>query len=372
MDNLEDFLEDLLNQRGSKDYFLRTLLFHQKANRGEYELIDIVDGQQRLTTVMIFMSVIIDILKSLDSALITSKTFSRYVYDGENYKLELENEDSSFLHNSILGATPSPICETPAQTKFLNAKEYFKKNLSTLEYEKLENLYQVLINSDVILYIVDKISDATQIFELLNDRERRLTNLEGVKSFLMYRIGCLHLKDDGEQATNSIQYNFSAIYRLIEKYSINENDVLRYHTIAFEDSKTDDYNAPDKFIKHKINKLFEKSSDDHLIKDEILGYVKRLHKSFNIFKEIQANSLKSSSIYELQMIGRVNPFYPLITISLLIKEKNSALSILLLRGLSRWNLMMILKRNFYILLGILLLIQLHQIHAKEIKVLMIK
>ena len=323
-ENIIEFLEDLSNQRGSKSYFLGTILFHQKQSHGEYEILDIVDGQQRLTTIMIFMKVIIKILEANNSSVISSKTFSRYIFDGDNYKLELENEDNSFLQNSILGDIPVSTTETPSQTRLINAKKLFEKTLSNYSKDKLESIYEVLVNSDIILYIVDKISDATQIFELLNDRGRKLTNLEGVKSFLMYRIGCLHLKDGGEQATNTIQDNFSSIYRTIEKYNINENDVLRYHTIAFENSKTDDYNAPVKFIKNKVNNLFETnvSNDDHLIKDEILQYVERLKNSFNIYKVLIENKENYNSMNQLLMIGRVKFFYPLMMF-IYKKNKNS-------------------------------------------------
>ena len=308
-ENLEYFLDDLINQRGDKDYFLGTLLFHQKGNRGEYEIIDIVDGQQRLTTIIIFMKVIIELLKYKESELITNKTYYRYIYDGENYKLELENEDSAFLHNTIFNENKVNF-ETPSQKRLTEAKQYFKKELSKFDKEILEKLFTTLVNSDVIIYIVDKISDATQIFELLNDRGRKLTNLEGVKSFLMYKIGCLNLKDNGEQSINIIQDNFSSIYRLIEKYSLNENDLLRYHTIAFEKSKTDDYDSPEKFIKNRINQLFLKDENDKKIRNEIIEYVSRLKNSFDIFNSLHYQD-RCLMMDNLVMIGRVRPFYPL-------------------------------------------------------------
>lgn len=308
-ENLEDFLDDLINQRGEKDYFLGTLLFHERDNRGEYEIIDIVDGQQRVTTIIIFMKVLIELLQKEKSEIITKKTYSRYIYDGENYKLELENEDTAFLHNAIFNDNKINI-ETPSQKRLLEAKLYFEKELSKFDKNILEKLFKTLVNSDVIIYIVDKISDATQIFELLNDRGRKLTNLEGIKSFLMYKIGCLNLKGEGEQSINIIQDNFSSIYRLIEKYNLNENELLRYHTIAFENSKTDDYDNPEKFIKNKINKLFLINEDDKQIKNEIIGYVNRLKNSFDIFNALH-NQDYCPMMDNLIMIGRVKPFYPL-------------------------------------------------------------
>jgi len=311
--NLKDFLDDLLNQRGEKSYFLGTLLFHQKSNKGEYEYVDIVDGQQRLTSIILFVKVIILLLKNKESEMVTEKTHSRYIYDGECYTLELENEDNSFLHSHILGqkSTIEDIAvETPSQKRLQKSLSYFEKELSLLNLTELERIYTVLIDSDVIVYIVDKISDATQIFELLNDRGRKLTHLESVKSFLMYRIGCLDLKGDGEQAVISIQDNFAAIYRHIEKHQINENDILRYHTIAFEKSKTDDYKAPELYIKNKINRMFSGNVDTNTIKTLIVEYVGRLKESFEVFCQLKNNSMELNSLDQLFMIGRVNPFYP--------------------------------------------------------------
>ncbi len=313
-DNLLDFFDDLLNHRGNKSYFLGTLLFHQKPNRGEYEIIDIVDGQQRLTTTIIFQKALISILKDRNSTKISNKTYFRYIKDADNvYKLELENDDNAFLHASILDDENATNIETPSQKKLIFAKTYFKDNLKKLSTEKLEHIYDILTNAEVILYVVNKISDATQIFELLNDRGRRLTELEGIKSFLMYKISSLHLKEF-DQPINDIQGNFSSIYRLMEQNNLNDKEILRYHTIAFEKSKIEDYDKPDKFIKDKINSLFDKSEHDEVIKTEILDYVKRLKKSFDISKCIKTNLPKSQNLDNLVMIGRVNPFYPFLMI----------------------------------------------------------
>lgn len=307
-ENLTDFLDDLINHRGDKEYFLGTFLFHQQPNRGEYELIDIVDGQQRLTTIILFQKELISVLGET-SQKISDKTFYRYVKDRDGvYKLELDNDDNTFLHN-LIDNEEIDNTETPSQKNLLFSKSFFQKELKKLSTEKLEHIYEILINAEIILYIVNKISDATQIFELLNDRGRRLTNLEGIKSFLMYKISSLKLKDF-EQPIKDIQGNFSSIYRIIEQNSIDENDVLRYHTITFEKSKSEDYNKSDKFIKNKINNQFDNSTNDDIIKNEILDYVKRLKRSFDIYKEIKQNTLQSEHLEKLLMVGRVNPFFP--------------------------------------------------------------
>ena len=53
---LPDFIEDIDNQALGRDYFLGTILFQEKSEKhAGFDLIDIVDGQQRITTTIIFM-----------------------------------------------------------------------------------------------------------------------------------------------------------------------------------------------------------------------------------------------------------------------------------------------------------------------------
>ena len=60
---LGDFVDDIENQRLDKDYFFGTILFQEKGISDDFEVIDIVDGQQRITTLIIFMKILIDQLK---------------------------------------------------------------------------------------------------------------------------------------------------------------------------------------------------------------------------------------------------------------------------------------------------------------------
>ena len=47
---LKDFVEDIENQKPDRSYFFGTILFQAQPRREGFEIIDIVDGQQRITT----------------------------------------------------------------------------------------------------------------------------------------------------------------------------------------------------------------------------------------------------------------------------------------------------------------------------------
>ena len=61
---LQDFINDIDNQIIGIDYFFGTILLQIRDNEGYFKVIDIVDGQQRLTTLTIFMRLLLERLSS--------------------------------------------------------------------------------------------------------------------------------------------------------------------------------------------------------------------------------------------------------------------------------------------------------------------
>lgn len=306
-ENLQEFLTDLVNQYKDRKYFLGSFLFHINGKRDEFTVIDIVDGQQRLTTFIIFIQALINKLMEKNSTIVSQRTQRIFIKDDDVFKLELSNEDTSFIHNYIL--TDNPLKEiktnTPAQTLLLQAKLFFTEELKNLDIDILEKIYVTSTEADVLLYVVDEINAATQIFELLNDRGKQLTDLEAIKSFLMYNVGLV--SKNPNQIIKNIQSNFGEIYRLIEQNELNEKDIIRYHTIAFEGSEED----PKKFIKTKILNAIKTDLSETVVKT-ISDYAIRLKESFEVFVQIQNLKATKTELSKLFMIGRVAPFYPVL------------------------------------------------------------
>jgi uncharacterized protein with ParB-like and HNH nuclease domain len=306
--NLNDYLTDIINQQPNRPYFYGTFLFHNNGQRGDFRIIDIVDGQQRLTTFLLFMNELLTILSSHKSTKISQRTERIFIKDDDVFKLELSNEDNSFLHDYVFSGQPlgEVKAATPSQRLLLEAKKYFRTRLSEFSVEKLEKIYTTITEADVLLYVVDEISEATQIFALLNDRGRPLTDLEAIKSFLMYNIGLASKHPN--QLIGNIQENFAKIYRLIEKHNLTEEDILRYHTIAFEDTSKTNSKL---FIKNKISNLINSNELD-IAKEAIMNYCLRLKETFELYVSIQENKEHNKGLEVFFMIGKVAPFYPLL------------------------------------------------------------
>lgn len=324
---LPDFIEDIDNQSLGRDYFLGTILFQEKDEKQSgFDIIDIVDGQQRITTIIVFMKVLLDILAERMSLeeferLGLDLVLETYISNKGRPKLQAISPDNDFFQNYILSDSHGfDYIETPSQRRLFQAKQYFKEKLDSRSIENLLELKSKLDeHTKVLTYSVKDASEATLIFETTNDRGKRLTNLEKIKSFLMYKT-YLAAGDDVEHHLASIQQRFADIFRELELFDgrLDEDAVLQYHCIAFESwSDKEGYQQPMGFIRGILNPLIARGK-----KQESLAFIDRfsreLKESFRIMREILGS--QSTSYRDLVCLERLGSFYPLLLKSYKLDE----------------------------------------------------
>ncbi len=276
---LEDLWDDLLYLESSKKHYYGTILLkkarEEKQGLKTYEIYDIIDGQQRITTVLILLREIISQLKNLDadSAEELTKLEGEYLKYKTIYKLELLGDDDVFFRNYIIDDTEYPDATlTSSQRRLKDAKLFFRKKLETIK--KLEpnkfgdsvgQFLDKIGNLEIITYPVENDAEAARIFETVNDRGKQLTNLEKTKSFLMQMVYLTVPNEYGDSTSYLRQINdsFSRIFRDFEEIrntdrgkELGEDDIQRYHFIAYisSDIKTS-YRYLD-FLKDKIRVMY--------------------------------------------------------------------------------------------------------------------
>ena len=322
--NLDSFLSDLRSHpyNTEKSYFYGTILLSRARDIRLRHLVacDVVDGQQRLTTACIFIMVAIERLRKdpeqSDLAHIYHETFIKDRLDGR--KLSTVESDDGFFERYILGEATydSSQFSTPSQRRLLEARSYFMAAIEELDVEELIRLVSTLHDSQVLVYAVESDIEATQIFELQNDRGRPLTNLEALKSFLMYGL-YLYAKDDIRTDLPIVQKNFASIYRAAEIMEgmydhRSEDELLSDHCIAFEEWRTvdggDGWSQPKQLVRAILHDV------PHDAKGAwIKNFSYRLCESFQMAQQImEARDAENGiALGELTALGRTAAYWPL-------------------------------------------------------------
>ncbi|MEI6260988.1 MAG: DUF262 domain-containing HNH endonuclease family protein [Deltaproteobacteria bacterium] len=220
------FLEDLLEQRGKK-YYLGQLLFERDGNT-----LFVIDGQQRLTTIILFMSVIAKILhtKGCDIESIRETYLTDIFKTIDDDQVIFKKITQKHLVSRIDDT------ETISQRRIIKAFVLFEEELSKFDIENLQKIQQTLENAVITTFYISNKIEATQVFEYQNNRGKELSRFEIIKAYLMHQI---YIQSDNyNQANNDIaeiQSVISKTYRYIEAVEgyFTENELLDNHCNLF-------------------------------------------------------------------------------------------------------------------------------------------
>ena len=223
-EQLEDFYSDIISnireENGSystQEYFFGTVMLVGNMDKPNIP-IEIIDGQQRITTITIFLSVLSNVLYNYDDKL--STLLWKYIIaqdnDGNFYNV-LENESASpYFQKKIQKRTINPELDKKNDTfprvditdirnieKKLSmegqlikkAYDFFKEKLedenlsapifknSTLsKIEKLKLVRDQLLRSTFVYIISESVNDVNIIFENINSKGLKLSGLDLIKN----------------------------------------------------------------------------------------------------------------------------------------------------------------------------------------------
>lgn len=296
------FLDDLKEQKGKK-YYLGQLLFER-----EGDTLFIIDGQQRLTTTVLFLSALSKVL--IENGVDVSNIRDTYLTD----VLKTIDDDQVIFKKITQKHLISAIddTETISQKRLIEAFQFFENELKLLDQETVK-LIKATLESAVIstFYITNKI-EATQVFEYQNNRGKDLSRFEVIKAYLMHQI-YIQSKDN-KQANNDIaeiQSSISKTYRYIEAVEgyFTENELLDNYCNLF-------YN-----ISGNIEAIKE-----HLIKvDDKTEWIKLFFENFveltHSAKSVVSNK-NQSEITNLFFVGN-EANWKLVLLTLFYKGENS-------------------------------------------------
>jgi uncharacterized protein with ParB-like and HNH nuclease domain len=317
----------------------------------------IVDGQQRITTVIILITSILD---KLDNGITFTGSTKKSIYEkyvkAENHKgktfiFGYEKDDPSyeFLKAKIYKENAANSLNQPETlyTKNLDfAKDYFDERLKNFPTSKLENLFSKLTqNIKFNLYEVDEDLDVYVMFETMNNRGKPLSKLELLKNRLIYLSTILdNSSEEINTLRNQINESWKTIYSFLGKnkeQTLDDDDFLKNHTymyFGYMDKTADlfsEYLLDEHFTtKNVLDKIVRLST----IENYVISIQKSVQKWFEInFPFHEASTLHPNLKEWVDKINRLKyaPFEPNIMAALLSNSPIDAM-LKLLKAMDRY------------------------------------
>jgi hypothetical protein len=228
-----------------KRYFLGHFLFERE--RPDANEFLVIDGQQRLTTVVLFFHCLNlelaarqqagePLQRSDGSAVEVQALRETYVMAGHGgRKMRTVDYDDALFRSLLL---PAPSTGKPKTRSGERIQEAVKLMVRWMAEEpstpELIRWMELVETAVVTTFEVNSKEQATQIFAFQNDRGKDLTKLEKLKAFLMHAVYIHSPAEIERESIADVEGKFADIYRLAEEIqSLHEDQVLGHHLTAY-------------------------------------------------------------------------------------------------------------------------------------------
>jgi hypothetical protein len=315
-----DLVEDLELLAPGHDHYIGTLILHQSEEQStlvdsegtNYAIFSVVDGQQRLTTLVVLLNTACQSMQSIDGrAALSQGIRKRYVITTDRNglplpKLTLNRDCHDFYVKAILENAPILTGPTIRSHELLSAAATYFSNYLASKRSDLGSAYPGWLDSLVekicirlthLVYTLNSAAEAGVVFETMNNRGRPLNEMEKVKNFLLYAA----TKLDPDAESHLTDVTNGAWTHILESLmaadlgsASNEDQLLRVHWLmAYDYQSTNweknrsrsikDWFKPQKYVTDKSKWLHG-----------LLAYVESLRNSATAYCDINSpNRLES-------------------------------------------------------------------------------
>jgi len=284
-EEVEELLNDLLeNQEG---YFLGTMLCVNKTTDTlEENILEIIDGQQRLTTISLLYAAIYKRYSEMDkdddefkAEKVNLKNRLMIKSKKNEIKLILSSQNNNFEdYKTILneiGIYNDPAFKKPANLgnrRLYKTYNYMIKRLLGMSDEEIRSFLDK-INSAIIVKIeVSNYSDAYTLFESLNNRGLPLSAMDLIKNKLLSEIDKRHKMGKSSIDMDDAFELWKKITENIEDYNFQERFLRQYYNAFRYDDKIKVKKFP-RATKSTLIKIYEQliEKDPEFILTELVN-----------------------------------------------------------------------------------------------------
>lgn len=357
LEHLVEFWEDLENLKDGSNHYTG-LLTVENVKKEDVEKLEnwqddlwmfskgfkayyVIDGQQRLTTIIILLNAILSQFEDNEEINFEEKRdlVKKYLFQKSgNYHsyifgYEKDNPSDEFFKTKILQQSSVTADSVPEETLYTanlkRSKEFFEMKISSYTKEELEKLFSKIINHlKFNLYEIDEELDVFVTFETMNNRGKPLSKLELLKNRLIYLTTLLSNEEsDRIILRRDINDVWKKVYEYLGKNKNNpldDDNFLKNHWIMFfkyDRSKSEAY------ADFLLNEYFTPRNVLHEDRESTIGfteiksYIASIHMSIrNWFYIYNPTSSKLSDevktwLLKLNRLG-IGAFAPLLLVTL--------------------------------------------------------
>jgi hypothetical protein len=299
------FLSDLIDYNKSSTktrYYFGHFLFEEK----DKTTFGVIDGQQRMTTIIIFLSALFNRLKQIRTLKETEQeTFEDIIKRNSTYRFDTVDYDKQLFRDYAIDQIKKDkkALETESAKRIVTAFDFFNTHFSDKDENYLLKMLDTIQNASCTTHPVKDESEAIQMFIFQNNRGKKPSHLEIIKAQFMFNVH-LYGAEEKESLIEEIKNRFEKIYKSISsiEYCISEDDVLTY-TLRVHFNSLLETNAID-----KINKLLSDNDPIPFIK----AFTQSLAISFEhlttFFGKDERENIEIHSLVTLGGIGIAMPF----------------------------------------------------------------
>ncbi|GHQ33284.1 hypothetical protein VN1221_00570 [Helicobacter pylori] len=291
-------------------------------NEDNKKLYDIIDGQQRTTTIFMLLHVLASEQNEKDK-----QETRKYLYQKGGLKLEVAPQNQSFFKALLEAAEKGDIshCEKDADTEGKqNLFEVLKAILdkvSKLNKEEVNERLEALLEMVLMRFEEPDPGIAIRTFQSVNDRGVPLLLLDKLKSLLIYYSNTFC---DGKRGLDQfINDHFGEIFKIFAKIkksnhissvggsNFDEGDIFRYHAGS---QKFDGIEflghyrtSTDNTYKQLKDELKEVSKSK--LKNFIRSYVSDLKNFYQAFLDLLSEIDTNPTTFKVMLINKINPLF---------------------------------------------------------------
>jgi hypothetical protein len=342
----KDFVQDIDALIDDKiiSHYTGTIVIYQPSNKPtenygtkRLEIVDVVDGQQRLTTCSLYLSIIIKELIKISQEDFNAE-IPIYLYSGSKSKLRLNNDTADFYLDLISKGVSNIEANSVHQKRIYDAYCFLKKHIEEQLAKRvdkgedyLRDLFDAIIRKlNFSFYPIEVESEIGMTFELMNSRGKNLSSMELLKNYLMYWV-YRNILDNSEKEdfTSKINKTWKDVYVNIAKCNGSESQCLRIAWTLFVNYTPKNWNGYSGFKSDEVIPLrnfISKSKAD--VKEFLLKFVDGLaliSKHYSAIIKPNINSFDENELNLLTKIrnaGNIANYLPLMVASRIKRETN--------------------------------------------------